>query len=98
MQNLFYWKSLFFCKKFCNLLHDLWGLLFFSLMEKNFRDKLKNFNWTVYTDKYVNVYVNEFPEVVLQAYPQPTTLTNPLGNSASVSADELVNVNVLPTS
>jgi len=25
----------------------------------------------------VNVYVNEFPEVVLQAYPQPTTLTNP---------------------
>ena len=29
------------------------------LMEKNFRDKLKNFNWTVYTDKYVNVNVNE---------------------------------------
>jgi gliding motility-associated-like protein len=25
----------------------------------------------------VNVYVNEFPEAVLQAYPQPTTLTNP---------------------
>ena len=29
------------------------------LMEKNFRDKLKKFNWTVYTDKYVNVNVNE---------------------------------------
>jgi len=25
----------------------------------------------------VNVYVNEFPEAVLQAYPQPTTITNP---------------------
>ncbi|MAJ13047.1 MAG: hypothetical protein CMD09_03460 [Flavobacteriales bacterium] len=25
----------------------------------------------------VNVYINEFPEAVLQAYPQPTTLTNP---------------------
>ena len=24
-----------------------------------------------------NVYVNDFPEVVLQAYPQPTTITNP---------------------
>ena len=25
------------------------------LMEKNFRDKLKNFNWTVYTDKYLSL-------------------------------------------
>ena len=24
-----------------------------------------------------NVYINDFPEVVLQAYPQPTTITNP---------------------
>ena len=29
------------------------------LMEKKFREKLKNFDWSIYNDKYVNVFVNK---------------------------------------
>ena len=28
-------------------------------MEKKFREKLKNFDWSIYNDKYVNVFVNK---------------------------------------
>ena len=29
------------------------------LMEKKFREKLKNFDWSTYNEKYVNVFVNK---------------------------------------
>ena len=29
------------------------------LMEKKFREKLKNLDWSIYNDKYVNVFVNK---------------------------------------
>lgn len=37
----------------------------------------------------VNVYVNDFPEVVLQAYPQPTTITNPKITFIDASSDHV---------
>ena len=35
------------------------------------------------------VYVNDFPEVVLQAYPQPTTITNPKISFIDASTDHI---------
>jgi len=37
----------------------------------------------------VNVYVNDFPEVVLQAYPQPTNITNPKITFVDASSDHI---------
>ena len=37
----------------------------------------------------MNVYVNDFPEVVLQAYPQPTTITNPKITFVDASSDHV---------
>ena len=69
------------------------------LMEKNFRDKLKNFNWTVYTDKYVNVNVNEdliipsWAFLLVSYYLSQYTRDHVIGSSRSLE-EKLYNISL----
>ena len=69
------------------------------LMEKNFRDKLKNFNWTVYTDKYVNVNVNEdliipsWAFLLMSYYLSQYTRDHVIGSSRSLE-EKLYNISL----
>ena len=69
------------------------------LMEKNFRDKLKNFNWTVYTDKYVNVNVNEdliipsWAFLLVSYYLSQYTRNHVIGSSRSLE-EKLYNISL----
>ena len=69
------------------------------LMEKNFRDKLKKFNWTVYTDKYVNVNVNEdliipsWAFLLVSYYLSQYTRDHVIGSSRSLE-EKLYNISL----
>ena len=69
------------------------------LMEKNFRDKLKKFNWTVYTDKYVNVNVNEdliipsWAFLLVSYYLSQYTRDHVIGSSRSLE-EKLYNISM----
>ena len=69
------------------------------LMEKNFRDKLKNFNWTVYTDKYVNVNINEdliipsWAFLLVSYYLSQYTRNHVIGSSRSLE-EKLYNISL----
>ena len=69
------------------------------LMEKNFREKLKNYNWAIYNDKYVNINVDNkliipsWAFLLVSYYLSQFSKDHVIGNSRSLE-EKLYNISL----
>tara|TARA_B100000886_G_scaffold307930_1_gene241269 strand:+ start:6533 stop:7036 length:504 start_codon:yes stop_codon:yes gene_type:complete len=69
------------------------------LMEKKFREKLKNFDWSIYDDKYVNVFVSKdliipsWAFLLISYYLSQFSKDHVIGNSRSLE-EKLYNISL----
>tara|TARA_S200000501_G_C20839216_1_gene750834 strand:+ start:1639 stop:2142 length:504 start_codon:yes stop_codon:yes gene_type:complete len=69
------------------------------LMEKKFRQKLKNFDWSIYDDKYVNVFVSKdliipsWAFLLISYYLSQFSKDHVIGNSRSLE-EKLYNISL----
>ena len=69
------------------------------LMEKKFREKLKNFDWSIYNEKYVNVFVSKeliipsWAFLLISYYLSQFSKDHVIGNSRSLE-EKLYNISL----
>ncbi|MEO5562982.1 MAG: DUF2480 family protein [Chitinophagaceae bacterium] len=77
-------------------LFDLKGFLFMELIlkEKDFREKLKDFNWEIYKDKYVGVYCSADAIIPVWAYMLVASYVEPLAKDVIMGDEKEVHRNL----